>query len=94
MLASVDRAQVSMNLVDLDRTGMEDACRTVRELARGEHTDIASVELVGLAPRRELERCTVEFLEWSGIDGSSAIEARVEAGPRWLPGDPEPAGAC
>jgi len=78
MLASQGRPQVSMNLVDLDRTGIEDACLTVRELARRERTDVASVELVGLVPRRELDRCSDEFLKWADIDGSAAIEARVE----------------
>ena len=69
-----------MNLVDLDRTGIEDACLTVRELARREHTDVASVEVVGLIPRRELDNCSDEFLTWAGIDATSAIEARVGSG--------------
>jgi glutamate formiminotransferase len=77
MLASQGRPQVSMNLVDLDRTGIEDACLTVRELARRERTDVSAVELVGLVPRRELDRCSDEFLTWADIDGSATIEARV-----------------
>jgi glutamate formiminotransferase len=85
MLASAGRPQVSMNLVDLDRTGIEEACLTVRELARREHTDVASVELVGLVPRYELDRCSDEFLEWAGIDADAAIEARIGHGPRRLP---------
>jgi glutamate formiminotransferase / 5-formyltetrahydrofolate cyclo-ligase len=88
MLDTVDRAQVSMNLVDLQRTGIERACRTVRVEARKERTDVLSVELVGLVPRAELERCSDEFLEWSGLDAASTIEVRVRFGPRWLPGDP------
>lgn len=87
MLASKGRPQVSMNLVDLDRTGIEEACLDVRELARREHTDVASVEVVGLVPRRDLDRCSDEFLTWADIDGSAAIEARVGHGPRSLPGD-------
>lgn len=88
MLATAERAQVSMNLVDLDRTGLQDACLAVRELARTEGTDVASVELVGLVPRRDLDRCTDDFLAWSKLDASSTIEARLGLGPRWLPGDP------
>jgi len=90
-LESVGRAQVSMNLVDLPRTGIERACRAVRVEARKEHTDVAAVELVGLVPRAELERCTDQFLAWSGLDATSTIEARLRGGPRWLPGDPVPA---
>jgi glutamate formiminotransferase / 5-formyltetrahydrofolate cyclo-ligase len=85
MLASAGRPQVSMNLVDLDRTGIEDACLTVRELARRERTDIASVELVGLVPRYELDRCSDEFLAWADIDADRAIEARVGHGPCSVP---------
>jgi glutamate formiminotransferase len=84
-LESVGRAQVSMNLVDLDRTGVEDACLQVRELARREGTDVAAVELVGLLARRDLDRCSQEFLAWSGIDADCAVEARVGRGPRRLP---------
>jgi glutamate formiminotransferase / 5-formyltetrahydrofolate cyclo-ligase len=87
MLASKGRPQVSMNLVDLDRTGMEDACLTVRELAKRERTDVASVEVVGLIPRFELDRCSDEFLRWADIDATGAIEARVGIGPRTRPGD-------
>lgn len=85
MLASEKRPQVSMNLVDLDRTGIEDACLTVRDLARGERTAVASVEVVGLIPRLELDRCSDEFLQWADIDATCAIEARVGLGPRTLP---------
>ena len=46
-----ERAQVSMNLVDLDRTGVEAACtRGARRCATQRGTEVAAVELVGLAP--------------------------------------------
>jgi glutamate formiminotransferase len=85
MLESERRAQVSMNLTDLNRTGVQEACVHVRELARAEKTDVGSVELVGLMPRRELDRCSDDFLEWSGLDADATIEARVGRGPRSLP---------
>jgi len=81
---------VSMNLFDLDHTGVQDACLHVRNLARRYGTDVAAVELVGLVPRRELDRCSDEFLQWSRIDADVTIEARIGKGPRWWPGDPEP----
>jgi glutamate formiminotransferase len=87
LLESKGQSQVSMNLVDLDRTGIEVACLAVRELARREHTDVASVELVGLVPRADLDRCSGEFLAWAGIDASATIEARVGHGPRRRPGE-------
>jgi glutamate formiminotransferase len=90
MLATAGRAQVSMNLVDLGRTGIEKACLEVRELARRELTDVASVEVVGLVPREDLDRCSDEFLAWAGIDDSTAIEARIGHAPRRLPGNGTP----
>ena len=89
-LPEARRAQVSMNLFDLDHTGLEDACVHVRDLARRYGTDVASIELVGLIPRRDLEQCTDEFLSWSRLDAASTVEARVGNGPRWWPGDPLP----
>jgi glutamate formiminotransferase len=84
-LPEADRAQVSMNLTELERTGIQDACLHVRELAQEAGSEIGAVELVGLLPRRELDRCSDDFLTWSRIDASSTIEARVGHGPRWWP---------
>ncbi len=89
-LPEAGRAQVSMNLTDLDRTGVQEACLHVRDVAVQLRADVAGVELVGLLPRRELERCSDDFLTWSGIDPASAIEVRIGRGPRWWPGDPSP----
>jgi glutamate formiminotransferase len=77
MLDTKHQAQVSMNLVDLDRTGVEAACVRVRDLARAEETDVVEVELVGLLPHREFGRCSEAFLSWSGLDAGSTIEARL-----------------
>jgi glutamate formiminotransferase len=78
-LASRRRAQVSMNLVALEQTGLEAACTAVRDHAAAAGIDIARLELVGLMPAAELERCSDEFRAWSGISASSTIEARVVA---------------
>lgn len=88
LLESERRAQVSLNLVDLRRTGLEEACLHVRDLARTERTEVAAVELVGLVPRAELNRCSDDFLAWSGIDAESTVEARIGRGPRRPPGSP------
>ena len=78
-LASKGRAQVSMNLVDLAATGVETACAWVRREARRRGLDVTAVELVGLLPAAELERCSGEFLTWSGLSPDRTIEARLEA---------------
>jgi glutamate formiminotransferase len=78
-LDSVDRAQVSMNLVALERTGLQDACRAVDAFARDAGTAVARVELVGLVPAAELARCDDEFLTWAVLGPDDAIEARLSA---------------
>jgi len=78
-LDSVGRAQVSMNLVALERTGLQDACRAVDALARGAGNAVARVELVGLLPADELARCDDDFLAWSGLGPDDTIEGRRSA---------------
>jgi glutamate formiminotransferase len=75
-LASRGRAQVSMNLTALDATGVEQACAEVRRLARDAGSDVARVELVGLLPRVELDRCSDEFRLWAGLSDDQTIEGR------------------
>ena len=77
MLTSRGHAQVSMNLVALERTGLQQACETVRDLAGRVNGEVARVELVGLVPAAELARCDREFLEWSAIGPDQTIEARL-----------------
>jgi glutamate formiminotransferase len=76
-LPSSGVVQVSMNLVALERTGLQDACRAVDALARGAGTAVARVELVGLMPGAELARCDDEFRAWSGIGPDVTIEGRL-----------------
>jgi glutamate formiminotransferase len=78
-LHSVARAQVSMNLVALERTGLQEACRTVDALARRAGDAVARIELVGLVPAVELSRCDAEFRAWSGIGPEQTIEGRLAA---------------
>jgi glutamate formiminotransferase len=77
-LDSARRAQVSMNLVALERTGLQDACRTVDALARDAGNAVARVELVGLVPAAELARCDDDFRVWSGLGPDDTIEGRLE----------------
>jgi len=69
-----------MNLVDLPVTGVEAAVTEVRRLAAKDDWEVTRVEVVGLVPAAELDRCSVEFLEWSGLGPDVIIEARLAAG--------------
>jgi glutamate formiminotransferase len=79
LLDSVQTAQVSMNLVDLPVTGIEAAVSQVRRLAAKDDWEITKVEIVGLIPAAELERCSDEFREWADLGDDLAIESRLSA---------------
>lgn len=77
-LESKGRAQVSMNLTDLGATGLEAACGAVRRAALERGGEVTAVELVGLVPAAELDRCSREFLAWSRLGPERTIEKRLE----------------
>ena len=72
-------AQVSMNLVDLDATGLETACVAAREHIEMLGGRVHRVELVGLVPAVVLAECSTEFLAWSGLSELDTIESRMAA---------------
>jgi glutamate formiminotransferase len=76
-MQSEESVQVSMNLVDLPVTGLETACSEVRRLAERDDWAVARVEIVGLIPAAELERCSDEFREWAALTPDVTIEGRI-----------------
>jgi glutamate formiminotransferase / 5-formyltetrahydrofolate cyclo-ligase len=81
-LASRNRAQVSMNVTRLEACGVERACTAVRRLAYEGGADVEAVELVGLVPAAELDRCSRQFLAWSGLGPAQTIEAALSRASR------------
>jgi glutamate formiminotransferase / 5-formyltetrahydrofolate cyclo-ligase len=78
-LESRDRPQVSMNLVDLERTGVEQACARIEELARARGRGLREIELVGLIPAAELARCSPAVRAAAHLDERRTIEGRMPA---------------
>ena len=76
-LPEMGTTQVSMNLVDLDRTGIEAACTEVerRVIAAGGRP--RRIELVGLVPAAARDACDPAFLERSGITAAHTVEHAV-----------------
>lgn len=79
LLPSIGRAQVSMNLVDLGVTGLEPACDAVRARVEAAGGAIHRVELVGLVPEAELDRCSLGFRVANGIGPDDTVEGRWRA---------------
>ena len=76
-LSDAETTQVAMNLVDLDRTGLEDACTAVRRRAEAAGSHVTRVELVGLMPAAELALCSQAFLDWADLGPDVTIESRL-----------------
>jgi len=70
-------AQVSMNLVDWERTGIAAVVREVRRLAQEAGTDIDHCELIGLAPTAALLDVSADALGLRDFTADQALELRL-----------------
>jgi glutamate formiminotransferase len=70
-------AQVSMNLVDWERTGISKVVREIRRLASQAGTDIDHCELIGLAPTAALLEVASDALGLRGFSPDQALELRL-----------------
>lgn len=76
-LESSGRAQVSMNLVDLDRVALHEVVARVAREAEGRGVAIESAELVGLLPVAAVLGAAAEPLLLSGLDASRILELNL-----------------
>jgi glutamate formiminotransferase len=72
-----DRAQISLNLVDWERTGIATVVNEIRRLARAEGTDIDHCELIGLAPTGALLEVAADALRLRDFSPDQALELRL-----------------
>jgi glutamate formiminotransferase len=70
-------AQVSMNLVDWERTGIARVVNEIRRLARKAGTDIDHCELIGLAPAGALLEVAADSMGLRGFSADQALELRL-----------------
>jgi len=70
-------AQVSMNLVDWERTGISRVVTEIRRLARDAGSDIDHCELIGLAPTGALLEVAADALGLRGFSPDQALELRL-----------------
>ncbi|HEX7173091.1 MAG TPA: glutamate formimidoyltransferase [Candidatus Limnocylindria bacterium] len=70
-------AQVSMNLVDWERTGIAAVVSEVRRLARDAGTDVDHCELIGLAPTGALLEVAADALGLVDFSPDQALELRL-----------------
>jgi glutamate formiminotransferase len=70
-------AQVSMNLVDWERTGIAEVVREIRRLAKEAGADVDHCELIGLAPTGALLEVAADTLGLRGFTPDQALELRL-----------------
>jgi glutamate formiminotransferase / 5-formyltetrahydrofolate cyclo-ligase len=70
-------AQVSMNLVDWETTGIPEVVQAIRQMARQAGTDIDHCELIGLAPTGALLEVTADALGLRDFSIDQALELRL-----------------
>jgi glutamate formiminotransferase len=70
--------QVSMNLVDYERTGPQAVFERVSELAAAEGVAVIDSQLIGLIPRKALGQDGGEGLRIRGFSPSMILENRIE----------------
>jgi glutamate formiminotransferase len=70
-------AQVSMNLVDWERTGIARVVHEIRRLARQSGTEIDHCELIGLAPAGALLDVAADALGLRDFSPDQALELRL-----------------
>jgi glutamate formiminotransferase len=70
--------QVSMNLVNYEVTGMTAAYDAVQREAKRLHTEIESAEIVGLVPRKALDREAAYFTKLENFSEEKILEVRID----------------
>jgi glutamate formiminotransferase/formiminotetrahydrofolate cyclodeaminase len=78
-LASRGIVQVSMNLVDYEKTSLHHAFEAVRREAARYGVQVLGSEIVGLVPQAALDRAAEHFLQIENFAPGLVLENRIEA---------------
>ncbi len=76
-LASRGLAQVSMNLTNFERTGLDQVYNAVRAEAERMGVQVAGIEVIGLVPKRAVEMAAARDPWWKNFDQSLILENRL-----------------
>jgi glutamate formiminotransferase len=76
-LASRGLAQVSMNLTNFERTGLDQVYSAVRAEADRVGVPIAGIEIVGLVPKKAIDMAAARDTWWKNFDPSLILENRL-----------------
>jgi glutamate formiminotransferase len=77
-LSSRGLVQVSMNLVNYEKTGMTQAYNAVRDEAERLGVEVAGTEIVGLVPEKALDREAEYFQKLENLTADKILENRLK----------------
>jgi glutamate formiminotransferase len=80
LLGSSGRAQVSMNVVDVDRVALHEVVERVAAEAAAEGVAVEGAELVGLLPASAVVAAAAGPLRLPGLDASRVLELSLDRG--------------
>jgi len=83
-LASRGLAQVSMNLTNFEKTGLDQVYNAVRTEAHSMGVSIAGIEGVGLVPRKAIELAGARDPWWKNFDPELILENRLDKARRTI----------
>jgi glutamate formiminotransferase len=83
-LASRGLAQVSMNLTNFERTGLDQVYSAVRAEADRVGVSIAGIEIVGLVPKKAIDMAAARDPWWKNFDPSLILENRLDQARRTI----------
>ena len=69
-------AQVSMNLTDFERTGLDEVLNAVETEASRHGVAVAETQIVGLVPQKAIEAAAARNPRWKNFDSSLILENR------------------
>ncbi len=84
-LASRGLAQVSMNLTNFEKTGLNEVYDAVRGEAERAGVPIAGIEIIGLVPRKAVETAAAQDARWEKLDPNLILENRLKTAVSGLP---------
>ena len=76
-LASRSLAQVSMNLINFEQTGLDQVYNAVRAEAQRIGVSISGIQVVGLVPKKAIDMAVARDPRWKSIDQGLILENRL-----------------
>jgi glutamate formiminotransferase len=76
-LASRKLAQVSMNLTDFERTGLDEVLQAVETEASRHGVAVAGTQIVGLVPKKAIEAAAARNPRWKDFESNLILENRL-----------------